>query len=462
MFSFKRIILVFVIVLFAVTSLAQDLVISTSELKRKVVALIDLHKHGQLLVTQKDDENILYLTLIDNELNPKWEAEYPFEDGNGRKSPNYFTFLHNSTKLFITNQNRRNFFGQIDIESGDIIYEQEIIGTSDLRKGDFYISGEKLIQANTDGNMLKLQKIRDYSLIPIGEIFPPKGNDAIKNASIQIIKVRNDTVWGYQSLPDIMHRKLNVIFYKYLINGKFIDSTYNELKLTRHSFAYNSTMDLNCQFVFEYKNKIYMFGNLAPKLADNFGQFPASNESRGIWWASFDESMHTESFKLYPFTTLYQKNEEIVYGQEKYWGVKADGDSGFYLNMNLIPGGIYTGNLTYYINSRGELKMFSNNDNRDNFMRYNPIFTRQYIAGSDVLVTNDEWNFYSTHHFNKLTFYPSFHSKSTWEIIERANKYPDDTQKSELAYTILYKDGFAIIAQYYNKRKKEVKFEIVR
>ncbi len=441
---------------------AQSLIIPTSETKQKVVALIDLHQHGQLLVSQKDNENTLYLVLIDNTLKQQWEVSYPFEDGNGKKAANFFTFLHDSTTLYITNQNKQNYVGQIDIESGDMIYEQVIERTSDLRQGDFYISKDKLIQANTEGNLLRLQKIKNNTLVTVGEILPRSSNEAVKNTSVQIIKISDDTVFAYQSLPDYNHRRLNIIMYKFGLHGKLIDSAHNTLELTRYAFAFNSTMDLNCQFIFDYKNRIYMFGNLAPKLSDKFGQFPASDESRGFWWASFDESMHTQNFNFYPFTFIYQKNEDIVFGQQKYWGVKADGDSGFFLNMNLIPGGIYTGNLTCYINKRGELKGLTNNDNKDNIMRCNPIFSRQYIRNSDVLVVNDEWNFYSTHHFGKLNYYPAFHSKYTKAIIERANKYPDESEKSELAYTILYKDGFAIIAEYYYKKKKEVRFEIVR
>lgn len=459
---FNRVGIVLFIVFLSNAIFAQNLTISTAETNQKVVALIDLHQHGQLLVTQMDNTNSLTLTLIDNTLKLVWEAEYPFEDGNGRKAPNYFTFLHNSTTLFITNQSDKNYWGQIDIASGDIIYEQPIEKTSALRKGDFYMAHDKLIQVNTDGNIVHLQKIRDNVLIPIGEIMPPSMDEAVKKTSVQIIKISHDTVFAYQSLPEANHRKLNIILYKFKANGTLIDSTHSVLKLTGHSFAFNSRMDLNCQFVFDYKNRIYMFGNLAPRLSDKFGQFPASDESRGVWWASFDANMRTKHFNVYPFTTLYKQNEEIIFGQEKYWGVKADGDSGFFLNMNLIPSGVYTGNLTYYINTRGQLKMFTNTDNKDNFMRYNPIFTRQYIKGSDVLVTNDEWNFYSTHQFNKMTYYPTLHSKYTKAVIEKANKYPDDTQKSELAYTILYKDGYAIIAEYYYKKKKEVRFEIVR
>ncbi|MFM9946205.1 MAG: hypothetical protein ACKVQB_13325 [Bacteroidia bacterium] len=441
---------------------AQTLILPTAESGLKVVALIDLHQHGQLLVTQKDYASSLNLVLIDNELNLKWEATYDFENGNGKKVANYFSFLHNSTTIYITNQNTKNYFGQIDIESGDIIYEQLIEGTSDLRRGDFYISNEQLLQVNTEGNMLLLQKIRNNTLIPIGQIFPQSSDESIKKTSLQIISISHDTVLAYQSLPEPNHRKLNLIFYKFKTNGAFIDSSHNQLELTKHAFAFNSAMDLNCQYVFEHKNRVYMFGNLAPRLSDKFGQFPASDESRGMWWASFDNTLHTSHFYLYPFTTIFQKNEEIIFSQQKYWGVKADGDSGFYLNMNLIPGGIYTGNITFYINKKGQLKRFTNADSRDNIFRYNPIFTRQYIKDSDVLVTNDEWNFYSTHHFGILKYYPEMNSKYAKIIAEMAAKYPDDTQKSELAYTILYKDRFAIIAQYYNKKKKEVKFEIVR
>ena len=442
--------------------ISQTLTIPNSETDLKVVALIDLHQHGQLLIRQQDNSNSLTLTLIDNQLNLKWEAEYPIEDGNGRKVANYLTFLHNSTTLFITNQTKKNYYGTIDIASGDITYEKPIEGTSELRKGDFYISREMLLQANTQDGITYIQKVRENDLVPVGEIWGPSLDKAIKETSAQIIKISNDTVYAYQSLPEPNHRKLNIILYKFRLNGTMIDSTHNKLVLSRHTFSFNSVMDLNCQFVFDYKNQVYMFGNLAPRLSDNFGQFPASDESRGLWWASFDKDMRTEYFNVYPFTSIFQKNEDIIFSQEKYWGVKADGDSGFFLNMNLIPGGVYTGNLTYYINRRGQLKMFSNTDNKENFMRYNVIFTRQYIKSSDVLVTNDEWNFFSTHQFGKMAYYPAIHSKYTKAIVERANKYPDDTQKSELAYTILYKDGFAIIAEYYFKRKKIVKFEIVR
>jgi hypothetical protein len=446
------------------TLLAQTLTISTKESKRKVLALIDLHEHGQLLVQQKDDQEMIYMTLIDNELNTKWEAEYPYEDGNGNKKPNYFTFLHNSTTIFITNQDIVNYIGKIDIETGDITYEQPIPGTSEMRKGEFYVSKESLIQANNFGDVLAIQKIRDNdnALIEIGNITPNSMDEAIKKTSIQIIKIYNDTVFAYQSLPESNHRKLIVIFYKFKTNGKFLDSSYNELSLPKYAFGFNSTSDLNCQFVFDYKNKFYLFGNLAPRLSDNFGQFPASDDSRGLWWASFDHTMHKEYFKYYPFTFLFQKEEEVAYGQTKYWGVKADADSGFFLNMNLTPKGVYTGNLTFFVNSRGDINRFTNADNVDNFMRYNPIYGRQYINNSDIIVTNDEWNFYSTHHFGKIKYFEGIHSPLMKSVAEKANKYPEDSQKDALAMTVLYKNGFAIIAEYYNKKDKEVTFEIVK
>ena len=441
---------------------AQSLIIPTSESGQKIVALVDLQEQGQLLVTQQDNTNTLNLVLIDNGLNIKWEATYDYEDGNGKKEANFFTFLHDATTIYITNQNRKNYFGQIDINSGDIIYEQPIIGTSELRKGEYYISNNQLLQANIEGALLRLQKIKNNSLESISEIKPPGSNSKIKNTSIQIIRISHDTVFAYQTLPEPNHRNLNIIFYRFKVDGRFIDSSVNVLKLPKYAFSFNSAMDLNCSYVFEHKNRIYMFGNLAPRLADNYGQFPASDDSRGFWWASFDSKMHTEHFSVFPFSNLFQKDEEIIYWQEKYWGVKADGDSGFFLNMNLIPGGTYTGNLTSYINTRGELKMFTTTEDRDNFMRYNPIFTREYIKKSDVLVTNDEWNFFACHQFSKLNYYPAFHSKFTKAITERAKKFDDNLEKSDVAYTILYKNGYAIIAEYYYKKKKALKLEIVR
>ncbi len=441
---------------------AQSLIIPTSETGQKIVALVDLQEHGQLLVTQQDNTSSLNLVLIDNELNIKWEAIYDYEDGNGKKAANFFTFLHDDIKLYITNQNIKNYYGQIDIESGDILYEQLIIGTSELRRGEFYVSNNQLLQANIEGAILRLQKITNNRLESISEIKAPSSNSKIKNTSIQIIKISHDTVFAFQTLPEPNHRNLNIIFYRFNTNGRFIDSSINKLKLPKYAFSFNSAMDLNCSYVFEHKNKISMFGNLAPRLADNYGQFPASDDSRGFWWASFDSKMHTEHFSVYPFSALFQKDEEIIYWQAKYWGVKADGDSGFFLNMNLIPGGTYTGNLTSYINMRGELKMFTTTEDRDNFMRYNPIFTREYIKKSDVLVTNDDWNFFANHQFSKLNYYPAFHSKFTKAITERAKKHDGEAQKSDVSYTILYKNGFAIIAEYYYKKKKLVKLEIVR
>ncbi len=442
---------------------AQSLIIPTFETGQKIVALVDLQEQGQLLVTQHDSKSSLNLVLIDNELNIKWEAIYDFEDGNGKKEANFFTFLHDTTTLYITNQNRKNYYGEIDLATGDVVYEQPIIGSSELRRGEYYISNNRLVQANIEGALLRLQKITNNSLESISEIKPPGSNSKFKNTSLQIIRISHDTVFAYQTIPETNHRSLNVIFYRFKVNGRFIDSSINKLQLTQYAFSYNSVMDLNCSFVFENKNKIYMFGNLAPRLSDNFGQFPASDDSRGFWWASFDTKMHTEHFSVFPFSDMFQKeDEEIIYWQEKYWGVKADGDSGFFLNMNLIPGGSYTGNLTCYINMRGELKMFTTTEDRDNFMRYSPIFTREYIKKSDVLVTNDEWNFFACHQFSKLNYYPAFHSKYTKAIIDLANKHNDDSQKSDVAYTILYKNGYAIIAEYYYKMKKSVKLEIVR
>lgn len=458
----KTISLLFFLNLLICSLSGQSLTISTSEKGYKVLALIDLHEHGQLLVSQKDNINTLFLELIDNNLTQQWELSYDFEDGNGKKVVNYFTFLHSATTIYIVNQNRMNYVGEIDIKSGDYTNETVISGTSDLRQGEYYVSKDKLIQANSDGGILTIQKIRDNTLIPMSEIFPRSSSEEVKKTSLQVIKMADDKVLAYHSLPDYRHRRLNVMIYKFGIHGKLLDSAQNILELPRYTFAFNSTMDLNCQYVFELKNRIYMFGNLAPKLPDNFGQFPASDESRGFWWASFDSTLHKDNFNFYPFSFIYQKNEDIVFSQQKYWGVKADGDSGFFLNMNLIPGGIYTGNLTCYINKRGELKGLTNTANIDNFMRYNAVFARQYIRYSDVVVTNDEWNFYSTHHYGKLNYYPAFHSKYTKAIVEMAEKYPDESQKSELAYTILYKDGYAIIAEYYYKKKKEVTFKILR
>ena len=168
----RQLICVALQIIFSYNLAAQTLTISTKENKRKVLALIDLHEHGQLLVQQKDDQEKIYLTLIDNKLTMLWEAEYEYEDGNGTDKPNYFTFLHNSTTLFITNQDKVNNVGRIDIETGDIIYEAAIIGSSEMRKGDFYISKEELIQANNFGDVLTIQKIRekDNMLIEIGNI----------------------------------------------------------------------------------------------------------------------------------------------------------------------------------------------------------------------------------------------------------------------------------------------------
>jgi len=441
---------------------AQSITIPTAESDQKVLALINLHEHGQLLVTQSGKSLSFNVILIDNEMNLKWETEYAYTDGNGRKAANFFSFLHNKTTIYIINQTSNNFYGELDIKTGALVPEKVISGTSELRRGEFYMVKDVLYQANVDDNLLLLQEVKDYELITRLKILPPETNNAIKKASLQIINIRNDTILAYQSFPEYNHRKLHLIFYKFLLNGDLVDSAHNELALTKHSFAFNSLMDLNCQYFFEHKGKIYMFGNLAPRLSDNFGQFPASNESRGLWWASFNTKFHTDKFVLYPFSTIFQKNEDIVFSQEKYYGVKADGDSGFFLNMNLIPGGVYTGNLTYYINKMGVMKWFSNTDNRDNFMRYNEIFARQYIKSADVMVTNDEWNFYSSHQYSKLIPRPEFQSKYTMEITNMANKYSDDSQKSELAYTILYKEGFAIIAEYYNKKKKEVKLKVVR
>lgn len=442
-------------------SSAQSLTIPTSESGQKVVALIDLNEQGQLLITQQDNLDVLTIVLIDNQLNLKWEATYEFEDGNGKKEANFFTFLHNETTIYITNQNRQNYYGQIDIATGHITYELQIAGTSELRRGEFFVSDDQLIQANSEGNLMRLQKINENSLVSIGEITPPSNNKNIKNTSIHIIRIHKDTVFAYQTMPEPNHRKLAVIFYKFNTKGKLLDSTYNILKLSKYAFSFNSVMDLNCSYVFEYKNRVYMFGNLAPRLADNYGQFPASDDSRGFWWASFDSESRLKDFNVYPFGKLFQKDEEIIYWQQKYWAVKADGDSGFFLNMNLIPGGIYSGNLTSYINSRGELRMFTTTEDRDNFMKYNPIFTRDYIKKSDVLVTNDEWNFFASHHYSKLNYYPEFHSKYTKAITDRAKRY-QDAQKANISYTILYKKDFAIIAEYYNRKDKIVKFEIIR
>ncbi len=446
----------------ATLCMAQSLEINCGEEGKKVVALIDLKEKGQLLVTQKDNLNQLYILYFDNDLELKWEAEYPFEDGNGPKTANYFTFLNNSKTLYIVNQNKINMIGEVDLESGEIIFEQPVSGSSELRRGEYFMSNETLIQANIEGSILKIQKIRDHTLIPIAEIHPHSHDEAVKSTSLQIIKIERDTITAYQTLPEPNHRKLRIFIYRYTIKGKWIDSACSVLALNKHTFAFNSYNDLNCQFAFDYNNRIHMFGNLAPRLSDNFGQFPSSNESRGLWWVAFDQKFHVKKFNYYPFTVLYQRNDEIVYGQPKYWGVKADGDSGFYLNMNLIPGGIYTGNLTFYLNRFGIMKVFSNTDNKENFMRYSMIYSRQYIKNSDVLVTNDAWNFYSTHHYSKMAYYPAFHSAYTKAIVAKANRYPDDAQKSELAYTILYKKDFAIIAEYYYKKSKKVKFEIYR
>ncbi|NUM31165.1 MAG: hypothetical protein HUU47_02435 [Bacteroidetes bacterium] len=458
----KKTILLFIFTLSFQSIFSQKIEIPTKKTGLKVVALIDLKEQGQLLITQRNNKESFFATLITNEMEMKWEAECPFEDDNGPRAGNIFSFLQTGENIFIVNQSKHNYYSVLNIETGELTPEIKIKKTSELRKGEFFVSKEKLYMANTFDNQLKIYEIRNESLIPKCEIYPPALTTAVKNASMQIINVSNDTILSYQSLPEPNHRKLHLIFYKHKINGSFIDSIHNTLELKKHSFAFNSIGDLNCQYVFEYNGNIYMFGNLAPRLSENFGQFPSSNDSRGIWWASFDKTMHSENFYLYPFKSIFKKADEIVIGHEKYWGVKADGDSGFFVNMNQIPGGIYVGNLTFYINPKGEMKWFTNTDNKDNFMRYNGIFTRQYIKKSDMIVLNDEWNFYSSHHFNKIIYNNIFQSDYVRQIAEKADKYKEDNQKSELALTLIQKNGFAVLAQYYYKKNKVITLEVIK
>lgn len=458
----KKTILLFILTITFQSIFSQKIEIPTKKTGLKVVALIDLHQHGQLLITQRNNKESFFATLITNEMEMKWETECPFEDDNGPRASNHFMFLHTEKNIFIVNQSKHNYYSVLDIETGDLTPEVKIKGTSELRKGDFFVSKEKLYMANTFDNQLKIYEIRKESLIAKCEIYPPALTKAVKNASMHIIKITNDTILSYQSLPEANHRKLHIIFYKHKINGSFIDSFQNTLELKKHSFAFNSIGDLNCQYVFEYKGYIYMFGNLAPRLSEDFGQFPASNDSRGIWWARFGKSMYSESFYLYPFKSIFKKAEEIVIGHEKYWGVKADADSGFFVNMNQIPGGIYVGNLTFYLTQRGEMKWFTNTDNKENFMRYNGIFSRQYIKRSDMYVLNDEWNFYSTHHYGKMIYNTKFQSDYIRQLVEKADKHGEDSQKSELSYTIIHKDGYAVLAEYYYKKNKVITLELIK
>lgn len=458
----KKIFLISTILLFTINIFSQKIEIPTKKTGLKVVALIDLLQHGQLLITQRNNKESYFATLISNEMEMKWETECPFEDDNGPRAANLFTFLHNDKTIFIINQSKHNYYSVLDIETGELKEEVLIKGTSELRKGEFFVSKDKLYMSNIFGNQLKIYEIRKESLIPKCEIYPPALTKAVKNTSLQMLKIQNDTIYSFQSLPDANHRKLHIIFYKHKMNGVLIDTIHNTLEIKKYyAFAFNSDKDMNCQYIFDYKGNFYMFGNLAPSLSEDFGQFPASNDSRGFWWVRFDDSLHSKDFFMYPFKSIFKKSDEIIIDREKYWGVKADADSGFFVNMNLIPGGIYTGNLTFYVNNRGYLKWFTNTDNKDNFMRYTGVITRQYIRKSDMYVLNDQWNFYSTHHFGKLV-YNNFQSNYTKQIVERAAEYTEDSQKSELAFTIINKNGFAILAQYYFKKNKVLTLEIIK
>lgn len=459
----KNVLLYLTILIFSNHMFSQKIEIPTKKSKLKVVALVDMHKFGQLVIRQQNKKKSFYATLINNEMEIEWETECKFIDDNGRRSANYFTFLHNDSSIFIINQSKNIYVSKVNIETGEYFKEKKLNKSLEMKNCEFFISKNKLYLANYIDNQIKIYLVNNKSLINQCKLLPTKLTEAVKNTALKIIKVSNDTILSYQSIPESNHNKLHIIFYKHKTDGHFIDTIYKTLEIKNHyGFAFNSENDWNCQYVVEYKNNIYMFGNLSSSFSSNYGTFLPSNDSRGFWWASFDKNLSYSSFYLYPFKSIFKKSEEIIIRKEKYWGVKADADSGFFINMNNIYNGIYIGNLSFYINTEGKLKWFTNTDNKDNFMRNSMINTRQYIKKSNMCVMNDDWNFYSTHHFGKLLYNNTYQSGYIKQLVLKANKFNEDTQKSELAYTIIHKNGFAILAEYYFKKNKVLTLEVIK
>jgi hypothetical protein len=72
--------------------------------------------------------------------------------------------------------------------TGIITYKLPIIGISEPRRGDVFISDNQLIQANTGGNIMRLQKIKNDRLAYIAEISATSGYKNVKIIEFEIIR----------------------------------------------------------------------------------------------------------------------------------------------------------------------------------------------------------------------------------------------------------------------------------
>jgi hypothetical protein len=423
----------------------------------KLIGLIQMNAHGQLLVCEGEKDNEVLLKKINKDLEVDWQQTIQYQKHKKKeKLPVHSRVLFNDSLILWLHKARSTRMTVLSQESGDVLQRNKNI--TRLRDGgqthlnNFKLIRNTLYYAREDQNTIKLS-IADSSKYKIEDVIY-LGERGKAHIPHHLVHAAQDDIITYAYQMNSTHSKMDISFTKWDEKGKAIKTKEHTLRLPFHSFTFNHHSTKALLYIHKTHDGYYAFGKLDYRLKGQYLEKPYFNGFVGFWVARFDEDFNLLYLEDYPFSQYPNLILKGIIKKDCFMDIKEDVNGCLFMSF-YVPGEFTeTASYVFYLDPYGSLLGLSSGRSEGNFFGYDKYGVRNKSKKTKIRLYDDFWRYYNTFYLPDVDYKKQVHSRAVG-----MSKYLAATSKkhkTNTAYTFMTMPHYDLVYAYTKKRELRV------